>query len=226
MDSVRSIDWAVDGAFAWSYDFLNWETFKVIYQELSLNVSLCLVAVLVITTLLIGHPGCSGLVFVCVLMTVIDILGCMWFWGLVIDSVSVIQTVIAIGLCVDYAAHVGHCFMTKAGTREERITACLADVGAAVLNGGVSTFLAVLLLSQSQSYVFRVLFQQFFLTVVLGLGHGMILLPVLLATFGPQCYASAEKHAVPVDEPKGSSELEAGLEIAEVGVNSNLKIEG
>ena len=133
---------------------------------------------------------------------------------------------IAIGLCVDYAAHVGHCFMTKAGTREERITACLADVGAAVLNGGVSTFLAVLLLSQSQSYVFRVLFQQFFLTVVLGLGHGMILLPVLLATFGPQCYASAEKHAVPVEEPKVSTELESGLEIAEVGVNSKTLTQG
>ena len=52
--------------------------------------------------------------------------------------------------------------------------ACLADVGAAVLNGGVSTFLAVMLLALSKSYVFRVLFQQFFLTVVFGLAHGMV----------------------------------------------------
>merc|ERR1711907_48040 len=102
--------------------------------------------------------------------------------GLVIDSVSVIQSVIAIGLCVDYAAHVGHSFMLKSGTRSERVTACLADVGAAVLNGGVSTFLAVMLLALSKSYVFRVLFQQFFL-------------PVLLATVGPRCYASAEASA-------------------------------
>ena len=99
--------------------------------------------------------------------------------SLFIDNVSVIQTVIAIGLCVDYAAHVGHCFMLKAGTREERVVAVLKDVGAAVLNGGVSTFLAVVLLAGSSSYVFRVLFKQFFLTVVLGLAHGMIFLPVL-----------------------------------------------
>jgi Niemann-Pick C1 protein len=194
MDKLRSVDWSVP-AYPWTYSFQTWETFKVIEHELYFNVLQCLVAVLLITTLLIGHPGTSGLVFLCVIMTVADILGCMYFWGLFIDNVSVIQTVIAIGLCVDYAAHVGHCFMLKAGTRDERVTATLTDVGAAVFNGGFSTFLAVLLLSGSKSYVFRVLFQQFFLTVVLGLAHGMILLPVLLSIMGPQCYAAVAERA-------------------------------
>ena len=194
MDKVRKVDWSVS-AYPWSFEFLTWETFKIIKEELYLNVILCLAAVLVITTLLIGHPGTSGLVFICVLMTVLDILGCMYFWGIFIDNVSVIQAVIAIGLCVDYAAHVGHAFMLKAGTNDERVTAALSDIGAAVLNGGFSTFLAVLLLAASKSYVFRVLFQQFFLTVVLGLGHGMILLPVLLSLFGPPCYAAVEAKA-------------------------------
>uniref|UniRef100_A0A7S2G6F6 SSD domain-containing protein n=1 Tax=Octactis speculum TaxID=3111310 RepID=A0A7S2G6F6_9STRA len=195
MDAVRDVDWSVS-AFSWSYTFSKWETYKIIQEELVTNVILCLVAVFVITTLLIGHPGCSGLVFICVAMTVLDILGCMYFWGLFIDNVSVIQTVIAIGLCVDYAAHVGHCFMLKAGTNEERVIAALADVGAAVLNGGISTFLAVSLLAGSASYVFVVLFKQFFLTVILGLVHGLILLPVLLAYVGPPCYASVEAEAL------------------------------
>ena len=119
-----------------------------------------------------------------------------------------IQTVIAIGLCVDYAAHVGHCFMLKAGTREERVVAVLKDVGAAVLNGGVSTFLAVVLLAGSSSYVFRVLFKQFFLTVVLGLAHGMIFLPVLLVYFGPLPYAAVDRAAKAKSEGK-VSELNA-----------------
>ena len=196
MDAVRDVDWAVDRSYPWSYEFLTWETFKIIQQELNINIILCLVAVLVITTLLIGHPGTSGLILICVVMTVLDILGCMYFWGIFIDNVSVINAVIAIGLCVDYAAHVGHSFMLKAGTREQRVTAAMADIGAAVLNGGFSTFLAVLLLAGSRSYVFRVLFQQFFLTVILGLGHGMILLPVLLSLIGPACYAAVENKAV------------------------------
>jgi len=61
-----------------------------------------------------------------------------------------------------------------------------------------------MLLSLSKSYVFRVLFQQFFLTVVFGLAHGMMLLPVLLATVGPRCYASAETTA------RGSIEFGGG----------------
>jgi len=31
----------------------------------------------------------------------------MYFWGLTIDTVSCIDLVLAIGLCVDYAAHIG-----------------------------------------------------------------------------------------------------------------------
>merc|ERR1719464_2663377 len=109
-------------------------------------------------------------------------------WGLAIDSVSVIQVVISVGLCVDYAAHIGHSFMTHEGTRAERVVATLGNVGVAVMNGGMSTFLATALLGLSQSYVFRVLFISFFLTVLMGLFHGMVFLPAMLSLLGPASY--------------------------------------
>merc|ERR1712070_651672 len=88
----------------------------------------------------------------------------------------------------------GHCFMTKGGNdRNKRATEALADIGAAVLNGATSTFLAVVVLLFSSSYVFSTLSKQFALTVGLGVLHGLVLLPVLLALFGPKPYESAEK---------------------------------
>ncbi len=67
--------------------------------------------------------------------------------------------------------------MTKAGDdNNQRVTEALADVGAAVLNGAISTFLAVVVLLFSSSYVFEVLSKQFALTVALGITHGLILL--------------------------------------------------
>ena len=36
----------------------------------------------------------------------------MYFWGLYIDTVTSVMLILAIGLCVDYAAHIGHAFMT------------------------------------------------------------------------------------------------------------------
>lgn len=175
-------------AFSYSFKFLEWEVFRIIKKEMFLSVGLCLLAVLIVCMVIIAHPVTAGLVFLCVVITILDILGCMNMWGLAIDNVTVIQLVIAVGLSVDYAAHIGHNFMTKGGTRGERVTATLGDVGSAVLNGGVSTFLAVMLLALSKSYVFRVLFQTFFLTVVLGLFHGMVVLPAMLSLIGPAGY--------------------------------------
>lgn len=37
-------------------------------------------------------------------------------------------------------------------------------------------------------YWLQVLFKQFFSTAVMGLGHGLILLPVLLSLVGPASY--------------------------------------
>jgi len=84
--------------------------------------------------------------------------------------------------------------MTKGGEdRNQRAIEALADIGAAVLSGATSTFLAVVVLLFSSSYVFAVLSRQFALTVALGITHGLILLPVLLSLFGPKPFSSAEK---------------------------------
>eukprot|EP00903_Cladosiphon_okamuranus_P017671 g16272.t1 len=178
-------------AFPWSEAYLQWETFQIIYRELYQGLGLCLAAVFVLTLILIAHPLTAGLVFLMVTFTIVDVLGIMYFWGLAIDTVAVINLVLAVGLSVDYAAHVAHSFMIKTGTRDERMVQSVSDIGVAVIHGGVSTFLAVVLLSLSASYVFRVLFKQFFATAVMGLGHGLILLPVLLSLIGPASYSSS-----------------------------------
>ena len=43
--------------------------------------------------------------------------GLVHFVGLTIDVVTSLILILAIGMSVDYAAHVGHTFMTMVGTR-------------------------------------------------------------------------------------------------------------
>lgn len=116
-------------------------------------------------------------------------------------------------------SYLSRSFMTKSGEdRNQRVTEALADIGAAVLSGAISTFLAVVVLLFSSSYVFEVLSKQFVLTVALGITHGLVLLrkyrkssvlnkspvfpnlqfasspiAVLLSMFGPKPFTSAEK---------------------------------
>merc|ERR1712232_679623 len=104
--------------------------------------------------------------------------------------------VLAVGLSIDYSAHVGHCFMAKGGKdRNVRALEALADIGAAVLSGALTTFLAVVVLLFSSSYVFATLSIQFALTVGLGVAHGLILLSML----GPKAFSSAEESEEPTE---------------------------
>ena len=66
----------------------------------------------------------------------------------------------------------------------ERSVAALERIGPSVFNAVVSTMLAVIVLSFSKSYVFRIFFKSLFLTVTLGGSHGLIFLPAVLSLFG------------------------------------------
>jgi predicted RND superfamily exporter protein len=158
---------------------------------------LAIAAVAVIVFVTVASPMTAILITLNVAFCLAEILGFMWALGFAIDSVTVINLVLAVGLSVDYSAHVGHSFMVKGGAdNDRRALESLADMGAAVLAGGASTFLAVVVLLFSDSYVFFVLSRQFCLTVVLGLAHGLILLPVMLSLFGPKPFSAAE----PIDD--------------------------
>merc|ERR1719192_1774396 len=163
-----------------------WEQYAVISTEFYRNLILAVVVVFSITLLLIPRISAALLVLLTVVATIVDVLGFMYFWGLTIDGVTVCYTVIAIGLAVDYSAHVGEAFvLSKETTKANRVTDSLYRVGSSVFNGAFSTFLAVVAMSNSQTYVFRVFFKQFFLVTSMGVFHGLIVLPVLLSWFGP-----------------------------------------
>ncbi|XP_046852386.1 LOW QUALITY PROTEIN: patched domain-containing protein 3-like [Xenia sp. Carnegie-2017] len=166
---------------------------KVISEELFRNILLALAVVFVVTMVIIASPVTSVLVFVCVVLTVVDVAGLMYFWDLTIDIVSTIVLIIAIGLSVDYASHVGHTFLIKSGTRKERTIKMYRDIGPAVWNGGFSTFLAIVPLATSKSHVFITFFRILFGVVLFGIFHGLFFLPTILSIIGPRPYDSAEE---------------------------------
>ena len=98
------------------------------------------------------------------------------------------------------------------GSKSERAVSAVEAIGPAVLNGGVTTFLALVLLSGSTSHTFLTFFKVFVLTVVFGLFHGLVLLPVLLSLVGPEMESDQE-----VEEGESRSESESSG-VSEVSV--------
>jgi len=182
-DDVTAAD--LGASFPFMFMYLYYEQYAIIVGEAITNLSLAIVAVTIICLLIIASLPATILVVLCVILVDIDILGLMFVWGQSIDSVSIINLVLAIGLAVDYSAHIAHAFMTTPGTRQERADHAIAEMGTAVIHGAFSTFLAVLVLSTSQSYIFRSIFKQFFGICLFGSLHGIVLLPTLLSLVGP-----------------------------------------
>ena len=72
------------------------------------------------------------------------------------------------------------------GTKIDRAKHSLRTIGPAVMNGGTTTFLSVIMFCGSQSHIFITFWKIFCLTVIFGLFHGIILLPVVLCYIGPR----------------------------------------
>lgn len=103
MDDTREMVSAwqdLPSRFVYSSKFIGIEGFKTIQKELFLNVGLAILAVGFIVFLTIGNVITSVLITVNVAMCIVEILGFMHALGIVIDSVSVINMVLAVGLSV------------------------------------------------------------------------------------------------------------------------------
>ncbi len=84
--------------------------------ELWRNLALAMVCVFVITLILLADFKICLMVLLCVTFTLVDITGMIFFWGLTIDTISCINIVLGVGLCVDYSAHIAHAFIVSEGT--------------------------------------------------------------------------------------------------------------
>eukprot|EP00523_Entomoneis_sp_CCMP467_P014523 CAMPEP_0168780548 /NCGR_PEP_ID=MMETSP0725-20121227/8174_1 /TAXON_ID=265536 /ORGANISM="Amphiprora sp., Strain CCMP467" /LENGTH=926 /DNA_ID=CAMNT_0008830391 /DNA_START=34 /DNA_END=2814 /DNA_ORIENTATION=- len=224
MDLTRDLvqSWTdLQSAFVYSDQYVTIEGFKVISQEFFRNIFMAIGAVAVIVLITVASPLAAALITFCVVGCIVEILGFMYHLGIVIDSVSAVMLVLAVGLSVDYSAHIGHNFMTKPGDdRDERVMQTLSDVGAAVMNGAITTFLAVAILLMSESYVFWVLSRMFLLTVLFGVANGLLLLPVLLSMIGPKAF---EHHKELPNEDLADESVREGDEETEIPADEIMK---
>ena len=178
----------------------------VITRETVGNLVLSFTAVALISFPVLRSWRAVLAVLVCVAAIDVDLLGLIWAWGLALNSVTMISLVMAIGLVVDYLAHMVHYFMAHADLADprDRMAAALAEVGGAVALGGTTTFIGVLPLAFASSFIYRIFFKLFLSIVTLGMLHGFVLIPVLVCLVVPP---PAKKGPV----RPGEGEVEAGL---------------
>lgn len=192
-------DHGLDKTFTFSERYFDYEGYVVFDRETILNVTLALVAVLIILMIFTANITITLFVLLCVILVDVYVFGLLSFWDVTLNSVTVVNIVIAIGLSVDYSAHIAHAYLTvappeenaegaKLSNHEKRVfkaRGALGKMGTSVFHGAFSTFLAIVVISPSKSYVFVTFFKMWFGIIIFGVSNGFILLPVLMSLCGP-----------------------------------------
>lgn len=169
---------------------------------------MALLAVFIVLMIVTANLTVTFFILLCVALVDFFLLGLLFFWNVTFNSITVVNNVIAIGLAVDYSAHIGHAFLlceapnydlngNPLSNHEKRVfkaRGALGSMGSSVFHGAFSTFLAIVVLSPSQSYIFKSFFKMWFGIIVFGVANGFILLPALLSLCGPLNESNKNKY--------------------------------
>ncbi|OQR66928.1 patched domain-containing protein 3-like, partial [Tropilaelaps mercedesae] len=165
--------------------FVFFDQYLLIRPTTAQSVAVATIVMVLVALLLLPSWWAVLWVAVAIVSIELGVVGFMTFWGVNLDSISMINLIMCIGFSVDYSAHIAHAFLAgRATTAEGRVAETLAGLGLPVLQGALSTLLGIVVLALAPSYIFLTFFKTVFLVIVFGALHALIFLPVFLsATF-------------------------------------------
>ena len=198
--------------FANSPIYPAWEIEEILAGELLQNLSLALFCVMVIVFITLADIYICLSILCCVIFTMIDVLGILYIWGMTLEPFSLMATIIGIGLSVDYSVHIAHAFIASEGTKEERTKNGFVSISPAILQGGLTTFLALIFLCDSKSKTFITFFKITSMTVLFGLFHGLCFLPNMLLLFGSDKVEDGSMPAPSKDNAPVSTSAQNGID--------------
>lgn len=198
--------WGFPGCFSYAQDYLDFEIYVTFLEDVATSVGMSLVAVFLVLLFITGNVRITFMVTLSIIMVDAYLYALLYYWNLTFNTIVLINIVVALGLSVDYSAHIAHTYLlTKAPNndyfrgnparkRHYKARIAISQMGSSVFHGGFSTLLAISALAPSSSYVFVVFFKLWVGIIIFGMASGFFLLPIIFSFIGP--YEE--------DEPKSS----------------------
>merc|ERR1711916_160360 len=144
------------------------------------------IGVSLVSLLFLFDPRATLIMVFVIAVIITEIYGLLSYAELKINGVTVVNIIMAVGVSVEFTAHIVRSFMVAKGSRDQRMCTAMEDMTVPVINGGISTFLGISMLASASFPYFRLyFFNMYCITIFTSLFNGLFLLPVVLSLIGP-----------------------------------------
>uniref|UniRef100_A0AC34GXT3 SSD domain-containing protein n=1 Tax=Panagrolaimus sp. ES5 TaxID=591445 RepID=A0AC34GXT3_9BILA len=158
------------------------DQYDIVVPNTVQDVVIAMAVMICIAFFLIPQPMCALWVTAAIGSIDIGVVGFMTLWGVNLDAISMITIIMSVGFAVDYSAHITYGYVvSKAAKPRDRICEALGALGWPLTQGAISTILAVIVLADVPAYMIITFFKTVFLSITIGLLHGLVFLPVTLS---------------------------------------------
>ncbi|BGO93061.1 hypothetical protein NBRC10512_003246 [Rhodotorula toruloides] len=189
--------------FPYSLFYVFFSSYDTIRSTSRMVLFIALAAVFVVTAALLGSLRTATVLICTVFLSLFTVLGAMGVWGVSLNPLSLVNLVIAIGIAVEFCAHIARAFVgalggglprshpQAQGDRDERARTALEDVGASVISGiGATKLIGISVLWLTRSALLKTYYARIWLALIVSSAiHGLVFLPVALSLWGSQGYA-------------------------------------
>uniref|UniRef100_A0A183BIQ4 SSD domain-containing protein n=1 Tax=Globodera pallida TaxID=36090 RepID=A0A183BIQ4_GLOPA len=174
------------------------------------SIAVTIVSMAVICSLFIYSRLGVCAIALCISSICFTLVGVLSWCGADLDPVTMVDVLLATGFSVDYTAHVAHQYHTKKGTSIDRIAHSLHEMCPPMLQAGISTALCMLPLAFVPTYAIVAFAKTIFAVILIGLLHGLFLLPVFLCALHKD-KRKRKTHGGELNAEKGEEEEEEQL---------------
>eukprot|EP01114_Cavostelium_apophysatum_P012610 TRINITY_DN2864_c0_g1_i1.p1 TRINITY_DN2864_c0_g1~~TRINITY_DN2864_c0_g1_i1.p1 ORF type:complete len:894 (-),score=135.15 TRINITY_DN2864_c0_g1_i1:27-2708(-) len=183
-------------SFTYYSQFLQFK--PLITKSLALLLGLIMIPTLLLYRAVI--PVIISMMFI--IVSIVDTLGLMYFWDIEFNVLSLLYILWTVAISLSFSSYLIVKFMGYEGTRKEKVSKALIDIGGPLFHAGITIFLGHLVILLFTKYtVFTVYHGRLFVIIIgIGLFHSLVVLPIVLTFVGPKGYQHRKKEISTTEE--------------------------
>lgn len=181
---VRKVatDSEFDGVRVYSPIFIYFDQYIVIAENTLINLAISMACMFAVAVIFI--PGYTGALWVTLSVASIEVgvVGYLHWWGVRLNSVSMITIILCMGFSVDFSSHITYHYMSSSqGSAKKNVEQCLRDMGLPIVQGAFSSIFGVVALFWTKSVMFWTFPKTILLVMFFGALHALFVLPVVFS---------------------------------------------